>query len=386
MTRDQDKVMMARAIELARRAWGQTRPNPHVGCVIARGTRILGEGWHERAGGPHAERAALDAASEDPRGATAYVTLEPCAHLGRTPPCADALIAAGIARAVIAQRDPNPLARGGIERLREAGMEVETGVLASEAIQLNPGFNAMHTLGRPLVTLKWALSADGCTSCRSGQSAWISNERSRRDVQDLRAGHDGVLIGIETALRDNARLTLRDRPEPPGPPRRRIVLDTAARLPSEHPFLAAKGGIPTIVGGTNAPPGDVERLANLGAEVWLADTESQDRIDLGSLMIILREKGIQSLLVEGGRRVAGSFLEQDFVDRIVVYVAPVIIGSGPEALSAMVSDSPIASMESAIRLHEASWEEFGTDRRLSGWTRHEPFPGLGPLTREGIPT
>lgn len=362
---------MSRAIELARRAWNHTRPNPHVGCVIVRGGEVLGEGWHRRAGLPHAEVEALRAAAmfgRDVRGATAYVTLEPCNHQGRTGPCSEALVAAGITRVVVAQRDPNPVAGGGIERLRAAGVEVTTGVLAKQARLLNPAFNTRHLLGRPLVTLKWAISADGATSAHTGASRWITGGAARRHAHELRAEHEAIVVGIETALADGSRLTIRDADVPPGAPLRRIVLDRHMRLPAKHPVFGDTPEHVIVVGSRKAPVYREMALRHMGAEVWRLEAAS-DVDFIRQFVARLTAMGIQSLLVEGGRRVAGSFLAADIVDRVVAYVAPLVLGAGDGALGAVRLASPPADPSAGWRLHDPQWSVVGDDAIVCGWLR-----------------
>jgi len=372
-----DLAHMARAIELARRAEGRTRPNPRVGCVIARGDRVVGEGFHARAGEAHAERAALAACVEDPRGATAYVTLEPCNHHGRTPPCCDALLDAGIARVVVAQRDPNPVAGGGVERLRAAGVQVDVGAREAEALLLNPAFNTYHMLGRPLVTLKWAMSLDGATSCATGDSRWITGEAARRRVHALRAAHDAVLVGIETALRDDARLTIRDAEVPPGPPLRRMVLDANLRLSPTHPLVAADPATAWVCCAHAAPPDREARLRNAGARVLRLARDARG-VSLPDLAARLHAEGVQSLLVEGGRRVAGSFLAANLADRIAAFIAPLAIGAGSASLSALVVDEPPSLMADAKRLHHSRAEVIGEDVLVEGWVRGHLHAGSQP--------
>ncbi len=358
---------MTRALELARRAEGRTRPNPLVGCVVVRDGRVVGEGFHAQAGGPHAEREALASCSEDPRGATMYVTLEPCSHTGRTPPCADAVIGSGVARLVIAQRDPNPQAGGGIERIRAAGIQVETDVCAEETMLLNPAFNTYHMLGRPLVTLKWAASADGCTSCEGGDSRWISDASSRRRVHEMRARADAVLVGIETALRDDAKLTVRDAEVPPGPKLRRMVLDAELRLPPDHPLVVADPETAVVWCTEDASPEREAALANAGATVRRIRRRERGGVSVAELVAALHGEGVQSLLVEGGRRVAGSFLAEGLADRVAVITSPVLIGSGGNALSALVVREPVTRMDRAVRLHHTRVETIGDDVLLEGW-------------------
>lgn len=377
--REEDVVLMRRALELARRAEGQTRPNPIVGAVISRDGRIIAEGWHERAGKPHAERQALAACVENPRGATLYVTLEPCCHQGRTPPCTVAVLDAGIARVVVAAMDPNPLARGGATTLRDSGVEVVTGVLGEQARLLNPAFHTFHALRRPLVTLKWAISADGCTSAAGGDSKWITGTEARTHAHLLRAQHDATLAGIETVLRDNARLSVRDAPTPPGPPLRRVVLDSTLRLPPEHPFVTEQLGLPIVLAAGDGPEGDepgeetplaerAEALRDAGVEVrFLPRAGDGVGIEPGAVLELLAGLGVQSVLVEGGRRVAASFLAAGLADRVAAFVAPTVIGAGTETLSALLGAAPRGEMSAAIRLARPHWKTFGDDALLTGW-------------------
>ncbi len=377
MTSSTDYEWMGRALDLARRAEGQTRPNPAVGAVVVRDGNLLGEGYHERAGLPHAERNALAACDQDPRGATMYVTLEPCNHHGRTPPCTDAILESGIARMVIAQRDPNIEARGGVERLRAAGIDVKTGVRETEARLLNPAFNTFHAMGRPLVTLKWAMSLDGCTSSSSGHSAWISNEASRRRAHELRAAHDAIVVGVETALQDGTRLNVRDVELGHLPHPARLVLDSRLRLPEDHPFVTETEGQAVVICAEDASHEAEERLRARGADVWrLRRAGNGPGVSIPDLLLTLRGRNIQSLLVEGGRRVAGQFVASNAVDRVAVFVAPVLIGSGTETLSALVGDNPITSMSNALRLHHVTSEPIEGDVLVQGWVSQHLFGEL----------
>ncbi|MCB2156498.1 bifunctional diaminohydroxyphosphoribosylaminopyrimidine deaminase/5-amino-6-(5-phosphoribosylamino)uracil reductase RibD [bacterium] len=365
---------MRRAIELARRSFGRTRPNPNVGALIIKNGEIVGEGWHHQAGQAHAEVEALRSCSVDPRGATMVVTLEPCNHTGRTGPCSEAVLRAGISRLVIAQLDPNVVSGGGIERLRAAGVEVITGVEEGLSMQMNPAFNTFHMLGRPFVTMKWAVSADGCTSCESGHSFWITGESARRHVHEMRALHDATLVGVETALRDKARLSIRGIEIPPGPPRRRMVLDSRLQVPVDHPLVTETQGIATVVCSEDAPADREEALANAGAEVWRLESDNNGHVSLPALMARFREEGVQSVFVEGGRHVAGAFVANGFVDRVAAFMAPVLIGAAQSPLNALVMPQAPDSMEQAIRLHHVRTEAFGDDVLLEGWVTRHLFP------------
>lgn len=322
---------MAEALNLARLGWGQTAPNPMVGAVIYQDDERVGDGHHARFGEAHAESVALERAGTRARGATMYVTLEPCAHHGKTPPCADAIIAAGVRRVVIAARDPNPVAAGGADRLREAGLDVELGVGADEAREINAAF--FHSAGsdRPWVTLKLALSLDGAITGAGRTGGWLTGEESRARVQQLRANSDAIAVGVETALADNPRLTARSDPPPRIPPIR-IVFDRTARLSAQSVLARTAREITTVI--VTAPstrmPAD---LASEGVEQLAAR-------DVGDALRQLKSRGILSLLVEGGAGLAASFLAGGYVDRLVLFRAPIILGEG--ALGAF---SGIASQE-----------------------------------------
>jgi diaminohydroxyphosphoribosylaminopyrimidine deaminase/5-amino-6-(5-phosphoribosylamino)uracil reductase len=308
---------MGEALALARRGWGQTSPNPMVGATLLNGDDKVGEGYHARFGGDHAEVAALSQARDRARGATLYVTLEPCSHHGKTPPCTDAIIAAGVSRVVVAVPDPTKDAGGGAEILRAAGIQVDVGVRENEARELNaPFFNAVDSK-RPWVILKLALSLDGAIAGAERASGWLTGEQSRNEVHRMRAGVDAIAVGIQTAIADNPRLTARTDPPPRVPPLR-VVFDRSARLSQESALAKTAREIPTILvtgSSTPLPP----ELARQGVE---AITEH----DLGEVLANLRARGVQSLMVEGGAGLAASFLAGGYVDRLVIFRAPIILG------------------------------------------------------------
>jgi diaminohydroxyphosphoribosylaminopyrimidine deaminase/5-amino-6-(5-phosphoribosylamino)uracil reductase len=331
---------MRAALRLARRGLGQVWPNPAVGCVIVKDGRVVGRGWTQPGGRPHAETEALQRAGAAARGATAYVTLEPCSHHGKTPPCADALIAAGIARVVAAVEDPDPRVSGaGIARLRDAGIAVETGLCAAEAKEINAGFFCRINLGRPLVTLKLATSLDGRIATRTGASRWITGAMAREHAHALRAVHDAVLVGTETAAIDDPELTCRL----PGLAHRspvRVVLDRQARLRPNLRLFASARDVPTWLITTKTAAAD--RLAELreqGVVVIDAEPSADGSLDLAAVLELLGHRGLTRLLVEGGGGVAGSLLRAGLVDRLVWMRAPILIGGdGLPAIAALGVD------------------------------------------------
>ncbi|HEU4564596.1 MAG TPA: bifunctional diaminohydroxyphosphoribosylaminopyrimidine deaminase/5-amino-6-(5-phosphoribosylamino)uracil reductase RibD [Gemmatimonadaceae bacterium] len=345
-----DRAFMRRALDLAGRGWGWTAPNPMVGAVVVRDGVVVGEGWHARFGEAHAEVAALRAAGDRARGATVYVTLEPCDHEGKTPPCTRALLEAGVARVVAAVRDPSPVARGGLETLAAGGVAVDAGVLESEARELNaPFFHALAT-PRPWVTLKLAVSVDGAMADAWGRSRWITGREARAEVHRLRAGHDAVAVGIGTALADDPALTVRDAPPPRVPPRR-VVFDRGARLPLDSVLARTALETPVAVVASGPPPARAEALRAAGVEVIDAPT-------LGEGLVALRAAGVRSLLVEGGPRLAGAILADALADRLIIFQAPVLLGAG--ALSAF-AHLPPAEVGHAERLRVLARERFGDD-------------------------
>jgi diaminohydroxyphosphoribosylaminopyrimidine deaminase / 5-amino-6-(5-phosphoribosylamino)uracil reductase len=365
-----DRAFMARALELAGRGLDTSHPNPRVGCVLAKDDRILAEGWHERAGGPHAEAAALAALSAtgaSAAGCTAYVTLEPCSHHGRTPPCAQALIAAGIARAVFAVRDPDPrVDGGGARRLAEAGIRVEQGLLAQEAEQLNEGFMKRMRQGLPFVRLKLAQSLDGRTALSGGESRWISGEAARADVQRWRARSSAVLTGIGTVLADDPRLTVR-----PGGPRvrqpLRVVLDSRLRLPPEARLLESLPGEgvqdfpdPGVLVFTTGQPARRAALEGRGVRVE-ATASVGGHVDLRAALAKLAAEGVNEVLAECGAVLGGALLTAGLVDELLIYVAPLLLG--PQARPLVVLPEP-ASLAGAPRFHCIEQQAIGEDVRL----------------------
>lgn len=330
-TPDPDAAPMARALELAARGLWSTDPNPRVGCVIVRDGRVVGEGWHEVCGGPHAEVMALAAAGAAARGATAYVTLEPCSHHGRTPPCADALIAAGIARVCVAARDPNPRVAGaGLARLAAAGLGVRTGPGARAARRLNPGFFSRHERGRPWLRLKLAASLDGRTALADGRSRWITGEAARADVQQYRARAGAILTSIATVLADDPRLDLRL----PGATRQplRVVLDTRLRLPPAARIVAPPGELLVLTSSDNE--GRRALLAAAGVRVERLPA-GPGGVDLAVALQRLAQLEVNELHVEAGATLSGALLAAGLVDELIVYMAPAVLGAGARPLAVL---------------------------------------------------
>jgi len=315
---------MRRAIALAERGRGRVEPNPLVGCVIVRDNRIIGEGFHRKFGGPHAEIDALRRCSGSARGASVYVTLEPCCHHGKTPPCVDALVEAGVARVTAALRDPFPAVAGkGLRRLRQAGIEVHVGLCQAEAKMLNRAYLKLRRAHRPWVILKWAQSLDGKIATRDGTSKWISSVPARREAHRLRGQVDAILVGIETVLADDPLLTCRHVR-----PRRvatRIVLDSRLRLPENSRLVRTAGEAPVLVATTAAGArrarGKRARLERAGCEVLVCPVQA-GRVKLEALLDELGRRELTNVLVEGGGRVLGAFFEQGLADEAVVFVAP----------------------------------------------------------------
>lgn len=353
-----DARHMARALRLAALGLYGTDPNPRVGCVIARGARVLGEGHHERAGRPHAEVVAMEAARGEVRGATVYVTLEPCAHHGRTPPCAEALIAAGVSRVVYACRDPNPRVNGGgAARLEAAGIAVTGGLLEQAARALNPGFLSRMERGRPWVRLKLASSLDGRSALAGGESRWITGEAARRDVQRLRARASAVLTGVGTVLGDDPRLDVRL----PGTTRQplRVILDSRLATAPSARILRPPGEVRVFTAG-EYDPGRAAALTAAGARVEPLPG-GPSGIDLRALMSRLAEMEVNELHVECGARLAGALWKAGLVDELVVYVAPVLLG---EESRPLLSIGPVASMAGRGQLELQEVRRIGPDLRL----------------------
>jgi diaminohydroxyphosphoribosylaminopyrimidine deaminase/5-amino-6-(5-phosphoribosylamino)uracil reductase len=322
-----DQAMMRAALALARRGLGTVWPNPSVGCIIVKDGHVIGRGWTGRGGRPHGETEALRRAGAAAHGAIAYVTLEPCSHWGETPPCADALIAAGLRRVVIALEDPDPRVAGtGIEALRKAGLAVATGLCAAEAAELNAGFLQRVRIGRPLVTLKLATSLDGRIATAAGESRWITGPPARERAHLLRATHDAILVGTDTVLADDPQLTCRL----PGLADRspvRVVLDRQLRIPPTTRIIAEARQVPTwVVTLRSADPGRQKSLHDAGVEVIAVEPDARGAIDLAAALGKLGKRGLTRLLVEGGGRLAAALLRTQLVDRLIWFHAPLLLG------------------------------------------------------------
>jgi len=330
---ERDAAFMRRALTLAKKGWGQTAPNPMVGAVVVKDGVAVGEGYHARFGDAHAEVDALRAAGERARGATVYVSLEPCNHHGKTPPCVDALIAAGVQRVVAATRDPSPVASGGAERLRAAGVDVTFDVEASAARELNAPFFHAIASDRPWVSVKLALSIDGAIADAGRGPAWLTGKKARREVHRLRAGSDAVGVGLGTVRADNPELTVRDAPPPRVTPAR-VVFTRHGQLPLASVLARTATEVPTIVVAESVDLAHARRLKALGVEVTAGTS-----LDEG--LRALRQRGIRSLLVEGGATITGALLGANLVDRLIIFQAPVLLGAG--ALPGFENAPPMAA-------------------------------------------
>lgn len=351
-----DHRAMARALQLAARGLETTTPNPRVGCVLMRDGELVGEGWHRRAGEAHAEIEALRVAGDAARGATAYVTLEPCAHHGRTPPCAEALIRAGIARVVAAMEDPNPLVAGrGLAMLREAGIAASSGLMAGEARELNIGFISRMTRGRPWLRLKAASTLDGKTALNNGVSQWITGEAARRDGHRWRARACAVLTGIGTVRGDDPQLNVRAVPCERQP--QRVLVDARLDVPLSARLL--QGG-KCLVAAAVADEGKIAALAERGVEVVvLPDTAG--KVDLPALMLELGRRGCNEVHAEAGFKLNGSLLREGCVDEILLYMAPMLVGDAAQGLFNLPE---LAALDKAVRLDLRDVRRIGGDLRV----------------------
>ncbi len=358
-----DEHWMRRALRLAEKGRGRTSPNPMVGAVLVKDGRVVGEGYHAGAGEAHAEIVALRQAGKEARGATLYINLEPCAHYGKTPPCAPVVIEAGVKRAVVGMEDPNPLVKGrGLEMLRTAGFDVEVGILEEACRRLNEAFCKYIRIKEPFVILKVAATLDGKIATQHGESKWITGEDSRRLAHRLREQADGLLVGIGTILKDNPMLTARIRG---GRDPYRIVLDSHLRTPEEAKVVVHNPE-KTIIATTELAPRDkMESLAKKGVRVLILDS-MQGKVNLRSLLFRLGEMGMMSLLVEGGSEVNGSFLNEGLIDKIFFFLSPKFLGG--QALG-IFGGRGTAKLEEALSLKQLKIKKVGEDILLEGYLK-----------------
>jgi diaminohydroxyphosphoribosylaminopyrimidine deaminase/5-amino-6-(5-phosphoribosylamino)uracil reductase len=365
-SKDDDKWM---GLALEHGAHGSPSPNPHVGAVVVAGGKAVGIGHHERAGDVHAEVAALGEAGDKARGGTLYVTLEPCNHLGRTPPCTDAILAAKLARIVVGCRDPNPhVEGGGIEKLRAAGVRVDIGCREAEALRLIAPWSKFVTTAVPYVVLKLGLSLDGRIASRTGASKWVTGPEARARVHLLRSQHDAVVVGIGTAMADDPRLTVRDAP---GQSPLRVVFDTKLRLPVAGRLVQTAREVPTwVICTTDAPSSNEEALIERGVEVLRAPPSAEGRIDpLGALQM-LAARGIVTVMVEGGAELAGSLLAAAVIDELHCFIAPILLG--PRGRPGAVDWAGPATPAEAPSIDEPQWEVCGVDAHVWGRLKYPP--------------
>ncbi len=353
-----DASLMRRALELARRGEGLVEPNPMVGAVVAdRSGKILGEGWHEQFGGPHAEVRAIAAAAGTAGAATLYVTLEPCCHHGKTPPCTEAILAAGISRVVVAAGDPNPaVAGGGIAALRQAGVQVDCGLLETDAVRLTAPFRKLITSAAPWVIAKWAMTLDGCLALSATETGptdqptghpWISSPASRELVHELRRRVDAILVGVGTAMADDPLLTAR----PPGPrPLLRLVLDRTARLPLASRLVRTAPTDPLLVAvGPQAPPERMAGLEQAGCEVWQSPTDEASEM-LTLLLAELGRRRLTNLLIEGGAAVLQACFSAGVIDEVWAFIAPRLAGNEPQSLPRLPSSLPELTLDTVCQV------------------------------------
>jgi diaminohydroxyphosphoribosylaminopyrimidine deaminase / 5-amino-6-(5-phosphoribosylamino)uracil reductase len=364
-----DDVYMRRALELAERGRGLVSPNPLVGAVLVRDGEVVGEGWHEGPGTPHAETVALDRAGDRARGATLYTTLEPCSHYGRTPPCAPLVIEARVARVVTAIGDPNPLVDGGgFAALRSAGIAVETGRLGEQATRQNEAFLKHVRTGLPFVTLKMAASLDGKVAARDGSSRWITGEPARAEVHRMRGEADAIMVGAGTALRDDPSLTVRD-PSYRGRPTLRIVVDGGGVVPEGHRVLG-DGRAPTLMATTDRAPESRRRAwADGGTEVLVLGDPSSEHVPLDQLFEELGKRDVQHVLLEGGPTLAWESIRAGLVDRLVLFLAPILVG-GARAPGILMGEGTTAIAD-ALPVEIADVQRIGDDLKVTAYVHRD---------------
>ena len=367
-----DKTYMQLALDLAVKAKGRTSPNPMVGAVIVKEGEIVGKGYHRKAGTPHAEIHALNEAGSLAQNATMYVTLEPCSHHGRTPPCSEAIVKAGLKRVVVAMVDPNPLVAGrGINQLRAAGIEVEAGLLENEAKKLNEIFIKYITTKTPFVLLKTAMTIDGKIATHTGDSKWITGPKAREQVHRLRDNYDGIMVGIGTVLADNPSLTTRledfkDNSGIRGKSPNRIIVDSSARTPLDSKVLNMQADTYTVIAISQLAPKDrVKDLKEKGAKILACDSNATGQVDLKDLMVKLGQLEITSVILEGGSQIAASALEQQLVDKVMWFIAPKVVG-GQQAPSP-IGGMGIDQMSQALELKNIKIKSFGDDISIEAY-------------------
>ncbi len=380
LSAERKNELMAEALSLAARAEGMTSPNPLVGAVVLDSSaEIVGRGWHRKAGEPHAEVLALQDAGDRARGGILILTLEPCSHQGRTPPCAPFVVDAGVSHVIAAVSDPNPQVSGkGFAHLRAHGVGVEIGIMAEEAVRQNEVYFHWWRFGRPFLTLKAAASLDGKIATRSGQSRWITGEAARNAGHHFRNKVDAILVGVETVLEDDPLLTA--RPDGvPGKPLTRVVLDSRLRTPSHARILASREGSPTIVATTDAAPtAKEEALRETGAEIIRIGADPQGRVSLAPLLGVLGSRGVRHILVEGGGRVHGSFIREGLADRLLYFLAPLVVGDAqaPGAISGLDE----SELQSLPGLFNVTHEVIGDDLLIQGYFKKPIWEDIEDLT------
>jgi len=356
---------MKEALDLAAKARGRTSPNPLVGALVVKDGQIIGRGYHQKAGGPHAEVFALEEAGEKARGATLYVTLEPCSHHGRTPPCTEKVVAAGIKKVVVAMVDPNPKVAGrGLEQLKAAGVEVEVGLGEAEAKHLNEVFLKYITTGRPFIILKTGMSLDGKIATRSGDSRWITSEESRAYVHQIRDQVDAIMVGIGTILKDDPQLTTR-LPNGQGKDPIRVIVDSSAQIPLSCKVLTQDSPAQTIIATTTkASPEKVDLLAAKGVRVLVIE-EKNGHVSMHKLMEELGKLEISSLLVEGGSSINGAVIRDKLVDKVFFFIAPQIIGG--ESAPSPIGGIGVETIKEVVKLKDYQMRCIGPDFLIEGY-------------------
>ncbi|MHC4871601.1 MAG: bifunctional diaminohydroxyphosphoribosylaminopyrimidine deaminase/5-amino-6-(5-phosphoribosylamino)uracil reductase RibD [Planctomycetota bacterium] len=361
MDNKNNQKYMLNAIKLAENGLGWSSPNPAVGCILVKNNQIIAEGWTQPFGKAHAEAAAVEKAGEDARGATAYVTLMPCAHHGKTPPCTDAIIKSGIKRVVVAIDDPNPTSLNGKEVLEKNDIKVSVGICAEEAAEGLAGFLKHTKTGSPLISLKYAMTLDGKIATKTGSSSWISCEESRADVQYLRSKSDAVMVGSGTVKADNPRLNVRDNEKwQPS----RVIIDSTAGIPLESKLFSEPGGKIVVVTTEKADNSKIKDLESNGAEIMVCSSDSNNKVNLSDAVKKLGEKGITSILCESGGKLSGTLFDNNLIDEVTCYLCPKICG-GSEAHSP-VAGRGIELMDNAVELNNLNHTFIGSDIKVTG--------------------